>query len=190
MKRIALVLAASLAGCSAGAESWPGPTRPYKGKVHAIPGQIELEDFDEGEEGAAYHDLEPKNQETKPPYRQSGVDLEWREEASGKYNLGWTRPGEWLLYTVEVAEAGTYRVDMAVACKGKGGIFRLEFGGKDRSGAIEVPDTGGWQYLKPFSHPGVRLEKGRQVMKVVLEKGGVSGSIGDIDYFRFTRTGP
>jgi hypothetical protein len=65
------------------------------GKVHVIPGTIELEDFDEGGEGIAYHDLDPENQEKKePPYRKTGVDLEWREAASGKFNLGWTRPGE------------------------------------------------------------------------------------------------
>jgi hypothetical protein len=159
--------------------------------MHQIPGQIETEDFDDGGEGLAYHDLEPKNQETKAaPYRDSGVDLEWREDASGKYNLGWTRPGEWLVYTVEVVESGTYSIDMPVACKGKGGTFHIEFGGVDRTGPIEVPDTGGWQFMKPFSTGGVKLDKGRFVMKVSLDKGGVSGSIGDIDYFKFTRTGP
>src|SRR5262245_60923444 len=84
---LALATALALVGCSTsgGSDSWPGPTRPYMGKLHIIPGTIELEDFDEGAEGVAYHDLEPENQEKKePPYRQTGVDLEWREAASGK----------------------------------------------------------------------------------------------------------
>ena len=158
------------------------------GKVHVIPGTIELEDFDEGGEGVAYHDVDPENQEKKePPYRKTGVDLEWREAASGKFNLGWTQPGEWLIYTVDVKKAGTYRIDMLVACKGAGGTFRLEFNSVDRTGPITVPDTGGWQHLKPFSHPGVKLAAGRQVMKVVMATGGVSGSIGDIDYFKFVK---
>ena len=165
----ALATALALVGCSTsgGGDSWPGPTRPYQGKLHVIPGTIELEDFDEGAEGVAYHDLEPENQEKKePPYRQTGVDLEWREAASGKFNVGWTRPGEWLIYTVDVKEAGTYRIDMHVACKGPGGTFRLEFNGVDRTGPITVPDTGGWEHLKPFPHEGVKLVAGRQVMKV------------------------
>ncbi len=165
----ALATALALVGCSTsgGGDSWPGPTRPYQGKLHVIPGTIELEDFDEGAEGVAYHDLEPKHQEKKePPYRQTGVDLEWREAASGKFNVGWTRPGEWLIYTVDVKEAGTYRIDMHVACKGPGGTFRLEFNGVDRTGPITVPDTGGWEHLKPFPHEGVKLVAGRQVMKV------------------------
>src|SRR5262245_7717811 len=185
-----LVLALALIGCatSGDRDSWPGPTRPYLGKLHVIPGTIELEDFDEGDEGVAYHDLDPENQEKKqPPYRKTGVDLEWREAASGKFNVGWTRPGEWLLYTVEVKVAGTYRIDMHVACKGPGGTFHLEFNGVDLTGPITVPDTGGWEHLKPFSHQGVKLGAGRQVMKVVMATGGKSGSIGDIDYFKFVK---
>jgi hypothetical protein len=180
----------ALVGCSTstGTDSSPSATRPYMGKVHVIPGTIELEDFDEGGEGVAYHDVDPENQEKKePPYRKTGVDLEWREAASGKFNLGWTQPGEWLIYTVDVKKAGTYRIDMLVACKGAGGTFRLEFNGVDQTGPITVPDTGGWQHLKPFSHGGVKLAAGRQVMKVVMASGGVSGSIGDIDYFKFVK---
>jgi hypothetical protein len=183
-----LAMVMALVGCatSGGRDSRPSFTQAYK--LHVIPGTIELEDFDEGGEGVAYHDLDPENQETKqPPYRKTGVDLEWREAASGKFNLGWTRPGEWLIYTVDVKTAGTYRIDMHVACKGPGGTFHLEFNGVDRTGPITVPDTGGWEHLKPFSHAGVKLTAGRQVMKVVMATGGKSGSIGDIDYLKFVK---
>ena len=185
---LALATSLTLAGCATSGGGNSSPTRPYLGKVHAIPGTIELEDFDEGEEGVAYHDLDPENQEKKePPYRKTGVDLEWREAASGKFNVGWTRPGEWLIYTVDVKTAGTYRIDMHVACKGPGGTLHLEFNGVDRTGPISVPDTGGWEHLKPFSHEGVKLVAGRQVMKVLMATGGKSGSIGDIDYFKFVK---
>src|SRR5688572_23232754 len=92
---LALAMGMTLVGCatSGGGDSSSSPTRPYMGKLHVIPGTIELEDFDEGDEGVAFHDLDPENQEKKePPYRKTGVDLEWREAASGKFNLGWTRP--------------------------------------------------------------------------------------------------
>lgn len=178
---------ASIAACAA-PEGYPGASRPYQGKVRAIPGTIECEDFDEGGEGVAYHDKEPENLEkAHPAYRESGVDLEWRETASQKYNLGWTRPGEWLVYTVDVKEAGTYAIEMMVACDKKGGTFHLEFNGVDRTGPIEVPDTGGWTTMKPFAKEGVKLEAGRFAMKLSLDTGGVKGSIGDIDYLRFVK---
>lgn len=196
MKRILLVpalLAASsgsalfTAGC-AGTPEWPGPSRPYRNVVRVIPGTIEAEDFDEGGEGVAYHDTDPQNQEKhQPSYRESGVDLEWREDASGQFNLGWTRAGEWLVYTVDVRETGAYTIEMKVASQKKGGTFHLEFNGTDRTGPIEVPDTGSWKTLKPFSFPGVQLQSGRYAMKVVMDKAGESRSIGDIDYFRFVK---
>ncbi len=183
------VMVSALLGCATpSGDSTTAATRPYQGKIHLIPGTIELEDFDEGPEGIAYHDLDPENQEKKePPYRTTGVDLEWREAASGKFNVGWTRPGEWLIYTVDVKSSGTYRIDMMVACDGPGGTFHLEFNGVDRTGPITVPDTGGWQNLKPFSHSGVKLTTGRQIMKVRMATGGKSGSIGDIDYLKFVK---
>jgi hypothetical protein len=175
------------AGCASGPD-WPGPSRPYKGVVRTIPGLIEAEDFDEGGEGVAYHDTDPENREThQPPYRNTGVDLEWRETASGHFNLGWTRPGEWLIYTVDVLEKGSYTIEMMVACNKPGGTFHLEFNGVDRSGPIVVPDTGGWTVMKPFSKTGVALDAGRFAMKLVMDKGGEKGSIGDIDYFRFVK---
>jgi hypothetical protein len=177
-----------LASACASTSEWPGPSRPYKGKVHTIPGMIEAEDFDEGGEGVAYHDTDPENREKhQPPYREGGVDLEYREDASQKFNLGWTRPGEWLIYTVDVKETGTYTIEMMVASDKRGGQFRLEFNGVDRTGPVEIPDTGGWTKLKPFSKSGVKLEAGRFAMKLVLDKGGEKGSIGDIDYFRFVK---
>ena len=187
---LALAFGFALIGCSTSgrkdAPSTQSSSRPFKKLI--IPGTIELEDFDEGGEGVAYHDQEPENLEKKlPAYRETGVDLEWREAASGKFNLGWTRPGEWLIYTVDVRAAGTYRIDMHVACKGPGGKLHLEFNGVDRSGPITIPDTGGWQNLKPFSFEGVKLVAGRQTMKVVMAQGGESGSIGDIDYFKFVK---
>ncbi len=189
-RTLLLALALALVDCEtpAGGDSSASSARAYLGKHHQMPGTIELEDFDEGGEGVAYHDLDPENQEKKePPYRSAGVDLEWREAASGKFNVGWTRPGEWLRYTVEVKQAGSYRIEMHVACKGPGGTFHLEFNGVDRTGPITVPDTGGWEHLKPFTHADVKLVAGRQVMKVVMATGGTSGSIGDIDYLRFVK---
>lgn len=57
----------------------------------------------------------------------------------------------------------------------------------DRTGPITIPDTGGWQRLAPLSKDGVRLDKGTYVMKVVMDADGPSGSVGDIDVFRFVK---
>ncbi len=71
-----------------------------------LPGRIEFEDYDTGGEGVAYHDAEIAN--LGGVYRPTeGVDIESLSEGTG-YNVGWTRPGEWLRYTVNVSAAGSY----------------------------------------------------------------------------------
>jgi hypothetical protein len=150
-----------------------------------IPGKIEAEHFDKGKAEVAYHDLEEKN--LGADYREpTQVDIEKRDDASGGHGIGWTREGEWLIYTVEVREAGEYALEIPVASNKQGGRFHLEIDGKDVSGPIEVPDTGGWQMLKVIHHKGVRLPRGTFALKMVMDQQGPSGSIGDIDYVRFT----
>lgn len=177
---VALVV---LAGCTT-SSAWPGPSTPWKGQAATIPGVVEAEHYDEGPAGVAYHDTTPKNEGVA--YRgETQVDIEGRPDASNLHGIGWTRDGEWLLYTVDVLQAGTYAIEIPVASKKTGGTFRLEFNGADKTGPIQIPDTGAWTTLKVIRKEGVKLEKGLQVMKLVCERAGESRAIGDIDLFRF-----
>ena len=162
-------------------------SNPYKGKPHQIPGKIEAEHFDEGKPGSAYHDLDEKNLGAN--YRgPTQVDIEKRPDASNGHGIGWTREGEWLNYTVEVKQSGTYSLEIPVASNKKGGVFHLEIGGKNITTPIQIPDTGGWQILKLLRQEKIKLTKGRHVIRVVMDSKGPSGSTGDIDYFKFEKT--
>ncbi len=161
-------------------------TKPYGGKPQVIPGTVEAEHYDEGPPGVAYQDDDEEN--LGADYRKdTQVDIEKRPDASNGHGVGWTREGEWIVYTVDVQEAGTYKLEIPVASNKLGGKFHLEFDGKDVTGPIQVPDTGGWQKLKLITKDGVQLEKGRFTMKVVMDSEGPSGSIGDIDLIRFVK---
>lgn len=174
----------SVIGVSAiGAEE---KTQPFGPHAAVIPGKVEAEHYDRGRAGLAYKDSEPKNLGAN--YREeTQVDIEKRPDASNGHGIGWTRKGEWILYTVEVKEAGTYDIKIPVASNKQGGKFHLEFNGKDATGPISVPDTGGWQKLKLITKKGVKLEKGTFKMKMVMDSEGPSGSIGDIDYLHFVK---
>lgn len=183
----ALLAALTLTGLfpagTAGAEHHEIP-QPFKGKVHAIPGLIEAEHYDEGAPGIAYEDLDAENQGAN--YRgETQVDIEKRGDASNGYGIGWTRTGEWLVYTVNVVESGTYTIDIPVASHRKGGVFHVEMNGKNVTGPIDVPDTGGWSKLQTIRVENVILDKGAYAMKIVMGEEGPSGSIADIDYLRF-----
>ena len=187
MKRLAwLVL---LASCAPSGPTPDRPTTPWKGKAAVIPGVVEAEHYDDGPAEVAYHDIDAKNEGVA--YRgATGGDIEGRPDASNLHGIGWTRAGEWLVYTVDIRESGTYTIEMPVASNKEGGTFRLEFDGVDRTGAIRVPDTGGWKILKTIQKDGVKLEAGLRTMRVVMIDIGPSRSIGDIDLFKFVRTGP
>jgi hypothetical protein len=50
-----------------------------------------------------------------------------------------------------------------------------------------VPDTGAWTTLQTIRVEGVQVPAGVSVMKVVMDSDGPSGTVGDIDCFRFIR---
>lgn len=161
------------------------PSGPYGGAPHAIPGLIEMENYDEGPAGVAYSDLDEENQGV--PYRENTqVDIEGRDDASNGHGVGWARGGEWLNYTVNVAKTGTYSVEFPVASNKKGGVFHLEVNGVDISGPIDVPDTGAWTKLETITAENVKLASGVQTIRVVMDTSGESGATGDIDYMKFT----
>ncbi len=164
----------------------PEPSGPFGGKPQRVPGKVEMEHYDEGAPGTAYKDNDAKNQGAD--YRKkTQVDIEKRGDASNGHGIGWTNAGEWLNYTVDVAESGTYDIKIPVASQNQGGLFHLEIEGKDLTGPIRVPDTGGWKKMKTITHEGVKLEKGVHVLKFVMDENGESGFVGDIDCLIFSR---
>jgi len=163
-----------------------GEHSPYKNASHTIPGIIEMEHYDEGPAGSAYYDVDERNQGA--PYRKdTQVDIEKRDDASNGHGIGWTRAGEWLVYTVTVAEPGSYKLTIPVASNKEGGTFHLELNDRSITDSIKIPDTGGWQKLQKITAMTHLIERGSYVLKLSLDTEGPSGSIGDIDYIQFEK---
>jgi hypothetical protein len=149
---------ATVTNTPVGQSAYPGGT-PW-----AIPGTIQAENYDLGGEGVAYHDLESANQGGQ--YRTTeGVDIEATTDTGGGFNVGWTRTGEWLEYTVNVASAGNYTLTERVASSATTGSFSVSFNGVNKSGTVTVPNTGGWQTYQNLSQT-VNLSAGVQVMRI------------------------
>lgn len=151
---------------------------PYSGTAIALPGTIEAEQFDTGAEGTAYHDTTSGN--SGGGFRTTDVDI---EATAGGYNIGWAAPGEWLQYAVSVAAAGTYTAQFRVASLGTGGRFHLEMNGSNVTGALAVPDTGGWQNWQTVSAT-VQLTAGAQSARLVIDSAGTNAS-GNFDRIQF-----
>jgi len=180
-----IVVGAWLCRAAAADEVAAPGTKPFGGTRAAIPGTIEAEHFDLGGAGQAYHDRTDRNEGAA--YREpTGVDIEKRADASNGHGVGWTRAGEWLVYSVEVMKPGTYRLEIPVASKGRGGVFHVECDGVDVTGPLQVPDTGGWDRLQVIGKSGVKLPAGPARMRVVMDADGAVPSVADIDCLRFS----
>src|SRR2546430_16500852 len=88
--------------------------------------------------------------------------------------------GEWLNYSVNVSSTGKYALDARVASSGQGGTFHVEFGGKDVTGPLTIPNTGGWQTWTTVSTP-VALSAGPQIMRLVFGAVGSDRAVGELD---------
>jgi hypothetical protein len=163
---------------------------PYGGSPWPVPGVIEAEDFDHGGTGRAYHDSTSnftREGWLNPIRCLEQVDLLAASGASGGYAVTRTAAGEWIAYTVQVRHAGTYALEVRVASAGQGGRFHLEFDGVDKTGSVQVVDTGGQDRWQVLTGPAVALRRGRQVMRLVMERDGPAGSVGDFDSIRLAR---
>jgi hypothetical protein len=159
----------------------PTPT-PYGGTPVSLPGTIQLENYDVGGEGVAYHDTTSGN--TGAVYRTNSVDIQASTDTGGGYNVGWTRAGEWLSYSVNVTAAGTYTIDARVASSGAGGTFHVEVNGVDKTGPMTVPNTGGWQTWVTISKTGVALSAGPQVVRLVLDAPGSGSGVANFNWLK------
>ena len=110
-----------------------------KGSVlHTIPGTIQVEDYNNGDEGDAYHDNDATNLGGK--YRLSGgVDI--KANAENGYYVAETKNGEWIDYDISKIVAGTYNVNFMVSCASAGKTITISLGG-DPLCTLNVPNTG------------------------------------------------
>lgn len=215
---IGLMIVAGVYGSSHPADSAGQPdSRPWKGKPQAIPGRIECELYDEGGEGVAYHDsdavnhgsgmLNPANGQYLNEFRmKEGVDISYTKSGGiddnphnfvkpemGRLYVGWTIPGEWINYTVQVKETGTYRVGLMYTANTNGKV-RLQVDGTEGGGILSVPtthrdaDTVAWRQWHHWNKverlTDLRLEKGMHVLCLIT----VSGNM-NYDYLEFSKIG-
>lgn len=163
------------------------PRSPYKELVAEIPGTIEAENFDSGAEGMSYHDSDTKD-EGDGKYRTDGggVDV---VKGNGGYAIGYTYSGEWLEYTVDVKEAGTYAFDAVVSSGATNSSFSLALntaeGLTELTGNIAVPclTSNDWNtYSTVHGRLSLPLEAGKQIIRI-----NITGSSCNIDKIKLQR---
>ncbi|MBC7708119.1 carbohydrate-binding protein [Polaromonas sp.] len=153
---------------------------PFAGAV-AIPGQIEAENYDQGGETIAYHDADVTNNGNS--YRNDGVDVSSAFE--GGYKVGWTKPGEWLEYSVNVTTAGSYQFQARVSNSAVGGALHAEVDGSNVTGALVVPNTGGYDAFTTITKDSINLNAGQHIVRIYFDTASATGFLGDFNWFGF-----
>jgi len=181
----------------------PYPGKPYTGAPQLIPGIIQAESYDIAPEGANGITFHYQADSKQGPFRTSPdsiglagfgdghVSTTGQPEAPNQVYVGWTETGEWLKYTVQVKEPGTYIFGGKFAAAGKNTKVSLTFTPQIATGPIEIPTTAGYQPGVEVYHvwekldhlAEINLPAGVYVMTFKIENDdGLN-----IDYFSFTK---
>lgn len=153
-------------------------TRPFKGPhilSAAEPYFLLAANFDTGGEGYAFHDQDA-NSHTGDNYRRDNGDPAGHAVEIEGYgnNLGYTNPGEWLLYTVEVQDSGVYFVEVSLSANGNDGKYHIEVDDVNETGTVTVPNNnswGSWRY-HPVPPLEINFTQGRHKVKFYFEGAG------------------
>ncbi len=160
------------------------PQEPFKGTAWAIPGKIQMEDFDvpgSGKGNDSYYDLDAENHGDSDYRKDTGVDL--YKKSNDRIIVGYNQAGEWLEYTVNVKKAGDYTMFAAVASANNTSSFQLSLDGKAITDTLAVPAAAAGEenyddYNKVKAN--VTLPAGEHVLRFT-----VTGNWMDIDYINF-----
>ncbi len=161
------------------------PETPFGGTSIALPGLVQAENFDYGGNYVGYFNLDTVNQ-AGTTYRGSAtVGVEQTGDTGGGYDVGYTKEGEWLRYTVDVTQGGLYNMQARVASLGPGGYYHVSFDGQNATGTLFVPLTGAFQTYTTQVSPSFTLTPGKHIMQVTFDGNGPTGGMGNFNWFNF-----
>lgn len=180
-------------------EGKPFEDSQYKSGAQILPGKLQCEYYDLGGEGISFHDsdsinsgsgrLNPADGSYLHEFRiNEPVDIsftKFRDPAidNSPYNfvepepdqlyVGWTNPGEWTKYTVNVEKAGTYQLGIMYTSNQNGKIS-ISVNDIDVTGPVSIPATfvsadtiawrqwHHWNYLDSIA--AIELKEGIQIL--------------------------
>jgi endoglucanase Acf2 len=153
-----------------------GSQVPYSGTPIAIPGAIEAGNYDAFEggsgQGVSYNDATPWNEGGFRP--SEAVDAGTTPNEGN--TVGWIDAGEWLEYTVNVAQAGNYNVNIRYTSGNATGggpfWFEREDGTKISGDITLATNDVNWTAYTDKAVTNVTLAAGRQVIRVKMGSGG------------------
>ena len=143
---------------------------PFGAAPAPIPGRVEAEQFDNGNNTEAYYVpfTGLPNPDEKPD------DVTVYDAADGSRYVGSTAGGQWMNYTVNVSSSGSYSFDTRVASSVGGGTFHFEVDGVDKTGSLGIPNTGSSAAFQSVVINDIMLDAGQHNVRLVVEGSGLN----------------
>jgi len=183
----------------------------YSAGAQTIPGKLQCEFYDLGGEGIAFHDTDSTNSGSgrlnpadgtylnefrinEPvdisytKFREPPIDntpYNFVQPEKDQLYVGWTKPGEWTKYTVNVTEAGTYQLGMMYTSN-KNGKISVAVNDVDVTGQLLIPSTfvaadtipwrqwHHWNYIDKLAN----IELKKELQTITLH----TADVGDMNY--------
>jgi hypothetical protein len=154
----------------------PTATKAYR--HHGVDQWIPFVDYDWGRDGYAYEDRLSQNIHDEQgqwkvwnegrKYRNDGVDI---GGSAGGYFVSWTEPGEWLQYTIQVPQAGEFKLELET--KGAASRLRMEINDEIKNDEIAI-NTGSENSPGEWATTtvnGVELSSGEHKIRFHIQEG-------------------
>jgi endoglucanase len=161
-------------------------TKPFKANLVQNKSLVYAVDYDLGKNGFAYFDQDTADYHTVTNkrtagnrggiYRNDGVDIAKDSLQYEKYYVNHIEKGEWLQYTVKVAQKGNYTLKINAAADQANGRITILIDGKTIATAVVVPNTGNMKKFATFQIKNVSLKAGWQKIRILAVKGGYNFS--------------
>lgn len=158
--------------------------KPYGGSAASIPGVIEAENFDEGNDGVSYSGATGSSgKDGDHEYR--GEDYESVDIVGGGTGkvIGYTAEGEWLEYTVNVAEDGEYDIEANVSNGSGAGTLELSMDKKPLATLKFTGTAEDWDTYEKTTGKAT-LTKGEHVLRITIASANTN-----VDYVKFSKPG-
>lgn len=145
---------------------------PFGGTPISLPGTFEAENFDLGGEGNAYHDTDAINDGGSAFRTSEGVDIKPSPDPDGgTYVINNFQTGEWVVYTVNVAQTGNYDIDLRASTGSfTNSAYHLEIDGTNVTGTVVLPSTGNFGTYQWIGKKTVQLTAGLHVLKLFSDQ--------------------
>ncbi len=162
----------------------PAGGLPYGGAPWSVPGLIQAENYDLGGQGVGYNDTDP-TVNTGGAYRTSeGVDIRAINDPGGGYIVKDIFTGEWLNYTVNIAQAGNYSLGVCVATTNSGKYLHVALDGNDVTGQINITPASDWDH-GVISSAQCTLPAGIHVLRLCFDTEDYN-----VDFYQLTLLNP